>query len=190
MGGDIQISSELIELCQRGDMRAFRSLVEQLKRPAYFHALALLGNHDDALDVSQEAFARAWISLASYDRTLPFYPWYYTILKRLSLNLIRSRKRRREVHDADAHLNGQAGSDSPEADRQARYRIAQVRQALKQLSVDDREIICLKDMQDYTYREIAAILDIPVGTVMSRLYGARARFRKLMQETGYEHTSP
>lgn len=175
----------LLLRCQSGDQRAFRELVQQLMRPAYSHALALVGNHDDALDVSQEAFAKAWRSLRLYDPDRPFYAWYYVILKRQALNLIRSRKRKQEVAlDEDFEAGEQA---APEAEHRSAQNSLHVNRVLQRLTLEDREIICMKDMHDLAYKDIAALLGIPIGTVMSRLYAARMRFRQKMQESGYEH---
>lgn len=179
----------LLERCQRGDRQAFQQLVQQMMRPAYYHALALVGNHEDALDVSQDAFARAWRSMYRYDPARPFYAWYYVILKRVALNLIRSRQRRREValepgSDIQIETAGQGGPDVQHDSDSSRRLVNSV---LRQLTLEDREIICMKDMHDLAYKDIAALLDIPIGTVMSRLYAARNRFRQKMQESGYEH---
>jgi RNA polymerase sigma-70 factor, ECF subfamily len=177
--------NELLAQCLDGDQRAFQDLVQQLMRPAYSHALALVGNHDDALDVSQEAFAKAWRSLRLYDPQRPFYAWYYVILKRQALNLIRSRKRKQDVApDDDLEVGEQA---APEAEHRSAQTIRLVNHVLHQLSLADREIISMKDMHDLAYKDIAALLGIPIGTVMSRLYAARMRFRQKMQESGYEH---
>ncbi|MEX0741099.1 MAG: RNA polymerase sigma factor [Pseudohongiella sp.] len=187
MRADIHIDSDLLQQCRKGSSKAFRELVEQLKRPAYYHALSLTGHSDDAMDVSQEAFARAWQNMSSYNPSQPFYPWYYTILRRVALNHLRSRSRRREDID-----NGQIDTMLTEAggpgeDCQSVQYSNLVQQALMHLSIEDREILCLKDMHDHSYRELADIVGVPIGTVMSRLYAARQRFRQLMKESGYEH---
>lgn len=186
----IQSDTALMKRCRSGDGQAFRQLVEQLKKPAYHHALALTGNHADALDVSQEAFARAWMSIGRFDPSKPFYPWYYTILKRLALNCLRAHRRRRENNTGDEwqfaeHESGT--SDDPAEAHQSSEMHALVSRVMRQLAPEDREIIVLKDMHDYRYQEIALMLSIPVGTVMSRLYTARRRFRAMMEDTGYEH---
>ena len=186
MGGEIHIDSTVLELCRKGDSRAFRALVEQLKRPAYYQALALLGNHDDALDISQEAFVKTWQSLHSFDLTWPFYPWYYTILKRLALNALRARGRRHEASADERAWEEPLDSADNEEARQVYRTSILVHQVMAKLTVDDREIISLKDVQDYAYKDIAIILGIPTGTVMSRLYTARARFKKMLQETNYD----
>ena len=187
MKADIHVDAELLRRCQSGSAAAFKELVEQLKRPAYFHALSLTGNADDAMDISQEAFARVWQNLTSYDPALPFYGWYYTILKRLALNHIRNRSRRREESGSELIETQTTELGAPDSAHQVQQHGVLVRQVLEQMSLEDREILCLKDMQEHSYREIADILGIPIGTVMSRLYAARQRFRQKMKDGGYEH---
>lgn len=191
MRAEIHIDTDLLQRCRQGDSQAFRALVEQLKRPAYYHALALTGNADDAMDVSQEAFARAWQNMSGFNLSQPFYPWYYTILRRIALNHLRSQSRRREdgdtvLQDATAGMEAAATAEPGHNNQAAQHRLL-VTRVLQNLSAEDREILCLKDMHDHTYRELADIIGIPVGTVMSRLYAARQRFRQLMKESGYEH---
>lgn len=186
--GDVQeVARELIERCRQRDKAAFRKLVDQLMRPAYFQALSLLGSPDDAREVSQEAFFRLWQSMDKYDHTQAFYPWFYTILRNLSLNALRSKKRRPEEVGDWLELEAGAEEMQPERQHQMRQERSQVKQALSALCIEDREIICLKDLHDFTYKEIANLLAIPQGTAMSRLHAARQRFRQLMEEIGYEH---
>lgn len=185
-----ELSKDLIRRCQTGDRSAFSELVGQLMRPAYFQALALLGNEDDAREVSQETFARVWRSIGQYDAAQPFYPWFYTVLRNLAMNALRSRRRHPQVGgDAvDAWLETAAGQADrePEQELRRQQKVARVNAALMQLSVSDREIISLKDMHDYAYKDIACLLGIPIGTVMSRLYTARSRLRSLLEEDGDE----
>ncbi|OFE13084.1 hypothetical protein PHACT_07985 [Pseudohongiella acticola] len=184
---DIHVDSDLLQQCRNGNGKAFRELVELLKRPAYFHALSLTGHSDDALDVSQEAFARAWQNISRFDPSQPFYPWYYTILRRIALNHLRSHSRRREDGDVGQIDAKPAETDGPGQNCQSAQYSVLVHRVLQAMSVEDREILCLKDMHDHSYRELADIVGIPIGTVMSRLYAARQRFRQLMKENGYEH---
>lgn len=200
MSVELEIPQDVLQRCCQRDRAAFQQLVEQLKRPAYYHALALSGHAEDAMDISQEAFIRAWQSISKFRPGDPFYPWYYTILKRVALNVLRSRQRRAEssleelageaAPDHDSVLtwtvNGAHSVMSPELTRISEQTSCQVNRALRQLSVDEREIICLKDMHDYAYKDIAMMLSIPVGTVMSRLYTARTRLRQKLVEVGYE----
>lgn len=186
MKADIQIDPALVKRCRRGSTEAFAELVEQLKRPAYFHALSLTGNREDAMDVSQDAFVRAWRNIRSVDADRPFYAWYYTILKRLALNCIRQRERRREEPGAEWLLEQKAADADPAGRHQQQLETRMVQRVLMRLPLTEREILCLKDMHEHSYRDIAAILAIPAGTVMSRLYTARRHFRQLIEETVHD----
>lgn len=200
MSAELEIPQDVLLRCCRRDREAFRLVVEQLKRPAYYHALAILGHSEDAMDISQEAFAKAWQSINSFRPGDAFYPWYYTILKRTALNLLRSRKRHPEssldqlaensLPDDDSEpawaASQNESASSPEQVRIKEQTCSLVNRAMRALSVDDREIICLKDIHDYAYKDIAVMLSIPAGTVMSRLYTARSRLREKLVEVGYE----
>ena len=106
------------------------------------------------------------------------------------MNALRSRRRHPQVGGdaADAWLETAAGQADrePEQELRRQQKVARVNAALMQLSVSDREIISLKDMHDYAYKDIAGLLGIPIGTVMSRLYTARSRLRSLLEEDGDE----
>ena len=188
MKSRIVIEPDLVQRVRRDDARAFGELVDALMKPAYFHALALLGRHEDAADTAQLAFIRAWEARGSLDPARPFYPWFYTILKRLCLNALRDRDRGREtaLSTLSGWIEPAAGEDaSTDVLRTEQSRMLQ--DALARLDPDDREIIALKDLSGYAYREIADLLQIPHGTVMSRLYTARKRLKTELEKAGYEY---
>ncbi len=164
---------------QAGDQQAFGELVRKYMHRAYYGALGLTGSHEDALELSQEAFARAFRARASIDPERPFYTWYYQILRRLCFNLGRDLKSRREKLDAQgAWLVAEAESrqtQNPETLLQQQQLAARCRAAIGQLADTEREIMVLREWQDLSYQDIASLLDIPIGTVMSRLYTARKR---------------
>jgi RNA polymerase sigma-70 factor, ECF subfamily len=166
-----------------GDAAAFGILVRTHMKKAYSLALSLVGNHEDALDLSQDAFVRAWRAMRRFDPGKPFLPWYYAILRNLCLNALRDRIRRpvpfSRVDAAELFSRLEAGDGS--AARSAAESTIAVRRALAALGPEDREIILLKDLHGYTYREIADLVSIPAGTVMSRLHTARSRFKALLQ---------
>ena len=190
MNSRIYIKPDIVKKVSHGDSGAFGDLVNRLMKPAYFHALALLRNHEDAVEMAQETFIRVWKSRNRIDPERPFYPWFYTILKRLCLNLHRDRSRKKEdlmsSFSSWIELEASEGNPSDLIIEQEQKRM--IEESLSRLSMDDREIIVLKDLEGYSYKEIAGILDIPVGTVMSRLYTARKRFKTEMEVAGYEHT--
>jgi RNA polymerase sigma-70 factor (ECF subfamily) len=155
---------EAIEKCLKGEKEAFRYLVERYQRQAAGHALAILSNREDALDVVQEAFVDAFQSLSRFDSARRFYPWFYVLLRHRCYKLI-AKKRETENLEEREILAPREGISSEE-------RIA-LERALRSISAEDREIITLKYLDGLSYNEIAARLEIPRGTVMSRLFYAR-----------------
>jgi RNA polymerase sigma-70 factor (ECF subfamily) len=168
----------LVERARAGDRRAFGELVTRYMRRAYYAALGLVGSHDDALDLSQEAFARAFRARASLDPDRPFYAWLYQIVRRLCFNFLRDRKTRlTRLQEATPWLMDQAGTRAAQSDpgRSAERSelAALVEDAIERLPEREREVLVLKEFEGLRYREIAELLGIPIGTVMSRLYSAR-----------------
>ena len=173
----------LVVSIRKGDKKAFGRLVERHKKLAYRLALGLVGNQDDAYDISQEAFLRVYQSAGTYDQARPFLPWFYTIISNLCRTWLnrRSQHSRRHVSiDAAAYLLTAEGT--PETTMIREETIGQLRKALMQLEFSDREIIMLQHFRGMSYNEIAALLGIPRGTVMSRLYYARKKLAALMKE--------
>lgn len=173
--------SELVMNIKAGNKKALQALVERHKKAAYRMALGLVGNRDDAYDISQEAFLRVYRSAGTYDQSQPFLPWFYTIVANLSRTWLRKRKRTDhrmvDVDDASYLL---ISEDNPERSLINKETINALRNALMKLSFEDREIITLQHFRGMSYDEIAELLDIPRGTVMSRLYYARKRLAKHM----------
>jgi RNA polymerase sigma-70 factor (ECF subfamily) len=153
-------------------------------RQAYFSAVGLGGSREDALALSQEAFARAFRARQQIDPTRPFYAWYYTILRRLCFNWLRDRRTARaRLDEAAPWLEALAQAQVEDPARalergQARRRLAAAMAALSEL---EREALVLKEFEGLKYREIAERLGIPIGTVMSRLYAARQRLADALE---------
>jgi len=170
-----------------GDTEAFARLVERYMRRAYFAALGLVGTRDDALDLSQEAFARAFRARRTLDPERPFYPWLYQILRRLCFNFLRDRRTRaRALERASdwlvARASVQATGDDPAAALERAERRRRIAEAIAALPVHEREVLVLREFEGLRYREIARLADIPVGTVMSRLYTARRRLAEALED--------
>lgn len=177
----------LIRRAQAGDADAFGRLVERYMRRAYYSALSLVGSREDALDISQEAFARAFRARKTLDPERPFYAWLYQILRNLCFNFLRDRRTRaRSLEAAGAWLADEAagryGVDPQRALEREEDR-RRVAAAIEQLPEREREVLALKEFEGLTYREIAALAGIPIGTVMSRLYSARQRLADALEES-------
>jgi RNA polymerase sigma-70 factor (ECF subfamily) len=176
--GDPGTDRALVLQAQSGDNRAFGELVTRYMRRAYFAALGLVGNHDDALDLSQEAFARAFRARRSLDPERPFYPWLYQILRRLCFNFLRDRKTRAaKLAAASAWMAADAGDHAAQDSPQRHIERAELRErieaAIATLPAHEKEVLVMREFEGLRYREIADLLGIPIGTVMSRLYAAR-----------------
>ena len=170
--------SALMRRASHGDSAAFGELVRRNMQRGYRAALALVGSHDDALDLSQDAFVRALKHAAKMDPERPFYPWFYQILRRLCFNFLRDRANRRRLLDEaggwirdDPIVGSRQEHPDTRLQREDARRI--VVGAISSLPDVQREVLVLREFEDLKYAEIASLLDIPAGTVMSRLYAAR-----------------
>jgi RNA polymerase sigma-70 factor (ECF subfamily) len=168
--------AEAIRRCRDGEIDAFRHLVHRYQRRALAHARAIAGNDADAADAVQSAFLDAFRSVRQFDDTREFYPWFYVLLRNRCFKGVRPHDR--QAADAPAEVAA-PGVESPEA-------LYDLRTALDRLRADERELIVLKHLDGWTYDELAERLDIPRGTVMSRLFHARQQLRALMSRPGGE----
>jgi len=180
--GEMETDVALVMSIKTGNKKALGELVERHKKSAYRMALGLVGNRDDAHDISQEAFIRVYRSAGTYDESQPFRPWFYTIIANLSRTWLRKRSRRENrMVDVDDVSYLLVDERDPEKVTIHRETVARLNQALLQLSFADREIITLQHFRGMSYDEIADLLGIPKGTVMSRLYYARKKLAMLMR---------
>lgn len=152
----------------------FELLVKANMKRAYFTALGILGSHDEAMEISQEAFIRAYRHFDKFDRDKNFFTWYYKILKNLCLNLIRNEKRRKKENFLE-YENSELLSENTITEFEKNEALQKVQEAMLKLNFEDREIIVLKVFEDLSYKEIAELLNIPAGSVMSRLFYARKK---------------
>lgn len=167
-----------------GDQAGFEALVQRYWRRAHGVALGLAGGGDDAMDATQKAFLRVWKALPRFREGDPFYPWLYRIVRNCALNQRRDEKR----HRGDLPLEFVTrpdGRPSPLDDAEGEELRRRLWREIQTLPVEQREVLVLHQFQGLKYREIAAVLDIPIGTVMSRLHAARSRLaRRLVAEGG------
>jgi len=175
---------QAIKDCQLGKTESYRILVDKYKTRAYYAALLITGNRDDALDLSQEAFYKAFRAIKTFQTGKNFYTWLYKILKNLCINHYKRIKRRNIVFtDADESEGASLYLSSAPNPAEV-FEINEMRdilwKGLMDLKKDDREIIILKEFNEMSYKEIADVLSIPVGSVMSRLYYARKKLAKIL----------
>jgi RNA polymerase sigma-70 factor (ECF subfamily) len=177
---------ELIRLCLSGEPEALEPIVRAYEGRIYGFLLGLTRDADDARDLVQETFIRAWQRLAQYQPDRPLLPWLLAIAR--SRFRDDRRRRRTPVRLDAAKKNGypEPVDPSPHADRMrmGNQRKQQVWSALGRLDRTDREVLVLKDISGLGYAEIAGILGIPLGTVASRVHYARRALREELQAEG------
>lgn len=182
--------SALVEQVQAGDMAAFSRLVLKYQDRVLNTCWRLTGNREDAEDLTQEAFLRALESIHSFRRQAGFYTWLYRIAVNLALSQRRSaaRRVRLSLHDGDGPVNPEhqaarlaermaSAEAAPPARLSAREREQMVMDALARLDDEHRAVVVLRDLEACDYQQIAGILEVPVGTVKSRLHRARMILR-------------
>lgn len=183
------VERELIRKCRAGDSRFYEPIVRAYERPALRLALGMLGNADDARDAVQEAFVKAYEALPRFDLNRPFGPWFFQILRNQCRDMLRSRRSRFELDVLDQ--TAPEVRERPEvaaADQERRHERSAAREllwrALERIGDEHREVLVLKELEELRYAEIAAILDIPEGTVASRLYHARRALKEALEAMG------
>lgn len=180
---------ELVQRTRAGDRDAFRELVERYQRKIAALALGMLRSREDALDVVQETFTKAYESLGRFKGDAAFYTWVYRIAYNLCVDhQRRSAKQPQMSLDADEPGQGPAIvlEDGPRPDqpfdRARDSEIARrVREAIEGLTPDHRAVILLRELEGLSYAEISQVLDCPKGTVMSRLHYARRQLQNRLQ---------
>jgi RNA polymerase sigma-70 factor (ECF subfamily) len=169
--------SELKQFMLNGEAEAeVLQLLDTVGRRAFVFAWQKLGNHDDALDAVQATMAAAWRSRKKLRPGRELRGWFYRVLRNRCIDVLRSRRTQR-VMPLEADPPEGKMSD-PAGDVSRREQLQRLRRELEQMPDDMREIILLRDFHDLSYAEIADVLSIPAGTVMSRLHRARSALRE------------
>ncbi len=175
---------ELIRRSQAGEREAFGALVREYMDRAYRATYVLVGNHADAAELSQEAFARAYRALDSFNVQCPFYPWFYRILR----NVAYDRLRRRHLEPVATDPTGPAfaqpvasDADDPAVLAERREAAQALQEALAQLPSGEREVTWLKLVEGLSYRAIGEQVGVSQATVAARVAAAR---KKLRQQLG------
>nr|MBQ4319818.1 sigma-70 family RNA polymerase sigma factor [Clostridia bacterium] len=183
--------AETIRKAANGDSQAFTALVKQYEKLVYNLAYQTAMNPDDAFDISQEVFIKAYRSLQSFRGDCKFSTWIYRIAQNAAKDFMRSKSRRRTVSLTD-YGNDEDGeaktadiaddniSSKPEESAEANERREIVRQAIASLSEDHRRIILLRDIEGYSYEDISKMLGLEIGTVKSRLNRARMAIKEYL----------
>lgn len=174
-----------------GDANAFEKLVLEYEKNVYGIALRMTGNPEDAADMTQEAFIKAYNSLSGFRGDSKFSVWLYRIVSNVCLDFLRSRNRRPTVslyvedeEGEEAELDIADESQSPEVLLERSLTREGVRRGLDALPPDYRQILLLREIQGLSYEEISQSLDLEVGTVKSRIFRARKRLCAFLTEDG------
>lgn len=172
----------LIDQCLAGRREAFGQLVERYQHRLYHGLLHALGSAEDAQDIAQEAFVSAFEKLSSFKGQAAFYSWLFRIALNASVSARRKTRRmsvsvetRREENGLEPGDENPSNEPSYAMDVSDRQRL--VRQALSELSEEFRTALVLKEMDGMSYEEIAAVVEVPLGTVRSRIHRARLELR-------------
>lgn len=185
--GPPEDEARAIAACQKGDREAYGLIVKRYAARAHGVARSILRDGALAEDVAQEAFVRAFRAVKRFDLKEPFYPWFYRILKNACLSALKKRRRIEpsiDPHDAPPVV---APPNDPSSAASRKELQAAVRGAMDLLSDPHREILHLSHFEGLAYKEIAACLEIPIGTVMSRLWAARQALKKVLGPVVAKH---
>jgi len=184
---------ELVEACQAGEASAFDVLVGRWEDRIRGAAYRVLGSEEEARDVAQEAFLKAYRGLAGFKREARFSSWLYQIATNLCRDRLRRRRTRATVSLEEMEETGGAIAETrPRADeRLLQDDLARVvRRAIEALAEEQREVLILKEYEGLTFLEIAQALDVPVSTVKTRLYRGLGQLRQRLEREGVRSAAP
>ena len=186
---------ELVKRCQGGDTKAYNELVTRYRGKAYAMIYNMVRNEQDAWDLAQDGFLKAWKSIASFRGQSAFYTWLYRIMTNVTIDWLRKKQIQGGTEFDDtlelSHVEpGSATMPKAEPMPDEKMEHAEIRKridgALKKLSPEHRTVIVMKEMDGLQYNEIAEALGCSLGTVMSRLFYARKKLQTLLKDV-YEN---
>ena len=177
--------TEIVERAKRGDATAYEELVRRYTEIAFRTACLVTGSAADAEEVAQDAFVKAWSALPRFRADAPFRPWLLQIVGNEARNRRRAAARRAAMElRVMQGLRAGGAAPSPEAEAEAAEERATLLRALTALPDDDRLIITCRHLLQLSVEETAGVLDVPEGTVKSRLHRALGRLRQVLEPVG------
>ncbi len=184
--------AQLIEQTLAGRSAAFGELVRKYQDRLFNTVVHVAGNAEDARDIVQDAFVQAFLKLESFQQHAAFYTWLY----RIAFNVAISHRRTRRPHMSIEQARDQIGAepvdpgDGAEAALLRKERCRQVRDAIARIKEEYRAVLVLREMDGCCYETIAEILDLPIGTVRSRLHRGRLQLMEELKETVAAEKTP
>jgi len=180
----------LVQLAQQGDIKAYDELVHRYQERIYATVYHMTSNHEDANDLVQETFIKAYRALKTFKGDSSFYTWVYRIAVNKTINFLKQRKNRLQMSLDDVDFNAENDPDlvalSSEKTPRRALNLAELQdklnEAMLKLSEHHRLVVTLHDIQDLSHEEIAAIMDCNVGTVRSRLFYARRQLQAFLSD--------
>lgn len=171
--------AQLVRLCRDGDAAAFGELIDRYQKTLFNTALRITSDYEEARDITQSTFVKAYERLDSFNPEFKFFSWIYRILLNEALNALKQRRQ-----NADVDPEQLAHDRTPERDFEAHKLSAKIDTALRALSLEYRVVIVLRHFNEMSYDEMSEILSIPAKTVKSRLYTARQNLAAILAEMG------
>ncbi|MFC2160317.1 RNA polymerase sigma factor [Acidobacteriota bacterium] len=163
--------TEILILVKKGDSKAYQIIVQKYMQTAYYIALGFVHNQQDALDLSQDTFIKAFRKIKSFDTSRPFFPWFYRILKNICIDHFKRVRHRNEIP-----LEENTFLTQEKEDKEMK---AALWQGIEKLSFEQKEMIILRYFREFSYQEIAEITGKPIGSVMSSLHYAKKRLKEV-----------
>ncbi len=177
---EAQNDAILVAECLKGDNKAFETIVRKYEKPLYNLALRMVRDPEDAADITQTVFVKAYEKLDSYNPAHQFFSWVYRMAVNESINFCKRKKR------MDAYESGITSvvKATPERDFRAAELSEFIGDAISRLKMDYRLVLVLKHYHDFSYHEIGEVVQIDEKTVKSRLYTARQQLKEILEKEG------
>jgi RNA polymerase sigma-70 factor (ECF subfamily) len=179
-----------LKKAKSGDIEAFEILVEGHQKRIYNIALKMLGNKDDAMELSQEALIKIYKSIKKFKEESSLSTWIYRITTNVCLDYLRKMKNKKtysidetlDLDEGEVNIQIVDNSNRPDKIFEQKETREMIKKSINQLSVDQRMVVILKDIEGYSYEEISNYLKVPVGTVKSRINRARILLKNIVKK--------
>ncbi len=175
-----ELDINLIKKCVDGDLKSFDQLISRYERNAFAMALRYLGNYDDASDVTQEALIKVYKNISKFRFEASFTTWLYRIVINTAKDFLKKKNREKvvSIDDTQKEFKDENKDQNPQEHTERQEVKSEVHRALEKISENYRMVIVLKDIQGFTYDQISEMLEIPIGTVRSRISRGRVELKK------------